>query len=548
MLRRSGLSIEQVLARMQINGYNITRSTFENRFTTRVQQKPNVTPECLLALIAAFTERLSGEERCLATEALELANLTRLPINYFRNVQQYFPEAEFASAFEQYVAPLGLNVPGPPLRTNTIEVSENNSALTQSQNINGITQDASSLATRDLGEAPDVFQFFGRDEEVILINRWIQDEGCRLLAVLGMGGIGKTTLVRKAAEQLDDIFDYVIWRSLQNTPPIDELLDDVIRFIGGDQAVRPAETSANRVARLVRLLRNHRVLIIFDGAETILQEGHDVGEYREGYEAFQTLFQQMGKVRHESCLVMTSREKPREIALLEHASSPVRSLRLEGLSVDAARSFLETKQLYGSDSTWEKFVQSYSGNPMALMLAADPIIEVFGGDIDTFMTDHAPMFAGIRDLVDDQFSRLSLLERSILQWLAIERDAVMPNELLDALKESVSEIRLLEALRALRRRSLIEQNSGGLILQNVIMEYMTDRFVRLIVAEIEAGLPALLSTFTLLKTQSKEYIRNNQRSFILDPILRELLRRESRETVEEMLFRILRKLRNFTFW
>ncbi|NJN93811.1 MAG: hypothetical protein HC875_06835 [Anaerolineales bacterium] len=38
--------------------------TFENRLTTPIDQKPNLSPSCLLALVAAFTERLTERERC----------------------------------------------------------------------------------------------------------------------------------------------------------------------------------------------------------------------------------------------------------------------------------------------------------------------------------------------------------------------------------------------------------------------------------------------------------------------------------------------------
>ena len=81
LFERSGLSIDQVVARMQIDGCEITRSTFENRFTTRVHQKPNVPAAWLLSLIRAFTKNLLSDERCRAEEAVELARLVRLPID-----------------------------------------------------------------------------------------------------------------------------------------------------------------------------------------------------------------------------------------------------------------------------------------------------------------------------------------------------------------------------------------------------------------------------------------------------------------------------------
>lgn len=38
------------------------------------------------------------------------------------------------------------------------------------------------------------------------------------------GGIGKTSLAVKIAEQVQDEFKFVIWRSLRNAPPIKDLL------------------------------------------------------------------------------------------------------------------------------------------------------------------------------------------------------------------------------------------------------------------------------------------------------------------------------------
>ena len=78
LLNRSGLSIKQVLARMQANGCDISRASFENRFTSRVDRSFNIPPEWTLALVSAFTERLTTQERCTAAEAITLAQLGQL--------------------------------------------------------------------------------------------------------------------------------------------------------------------------------------------------------------------------------------------------------------------------------------------------------------------------------------------------------------------------------------------------------------------------------------------------------------------------------------
>ncbi|MGK7901946.1 MAG: NB-ARC domain-containing protein, partial [Hormoscilla sp.] len=64
----------------------------------------------------------------------------------------------------------------------------------------------------DLADAPDVSPFYGRTAELTTLKQWILQERCRLVAVLGMTGIGKTAIAVQLVKQMSDKFDYVIWR------------------------------------------------------------------------------------------------------------------------------------------------------------------------------------------------------------------------------------------------------------------------------------------------------------------------------------------------
>jgi hypothetical protein len=57
---------------------------------------------------------------------------------------------------------------------------------------------------------------------------------------------------------------------------------------------------------------------------------------------------------------------------------------------------------------------------LALKLAAATIRDLFAGDVIAFLHDETPIFDDIRDVLDQQFARLSPLERELLVWLAIE--------------------------------------------------------------------------------------------------------------------------------
>ena len=57
-----------------------------------------------------------------------------------------------------------------------------------------------------------------------------------------MGGIGKTALSVRLGEQVQDEFEVLVWRSLRNAPPVEELLRDVIgvlsdQQVGGDARI-----------------------------------------------------------------------------------------------------------------------------------------------------------------------------------------------------------------------------------------------------------------------------------------------------------------------
>src|SRR5438128_10831424 len=82
------------------------------------------------------------------------------------------------------------------------------------------TADPAPQCRVDWGEASDGGPFYGRAKELAVLEEWMVAQGCRLLAVLGMGGIGKTALAIQLARQLQPSFERIFWRSLLNAPPI----------------------------------------------------------------------------------------------------------------------------------------------------------------------------------------------------------------------------------------------------------------------------------------------------------------------------------------
>ncbi|HEY9710088.1 MAG TPA: NB-ARC domain-containing protein, partial [Oculatellaceae cyanobacterium] len=195
----------------------------------------------------------------------------------------------------------------------------------------------------DWGEAIDVSVFFGRTDELAKLEYWILTDSCRLVALVGMGGIGKTALSVKLAEQIQDHFEFVSWRSLRNAPPLKEILANWIEFISNGQETNLATNISTQISQLLEYLRSSRCLLVLDNVESILGSGDCAGRYRDGYEDYGELFRRLGEVSHQSCLILTTREKPKEIASLEGGSLPVRSLQLMGLKVVEGRDFFRAQ-------------------------------------------------------------------------------------------------------------------------------------------------------------------------------------------------------------
>src|SRR5437879_11888598 len=90
----------------------------------------------------------------------------------------------------------------------------------------------------DGGEALDVPSFYGRAPELATLAHWVLEEGCRMVSVLGMGGVGKSALVVRAMHSLAAHFDVVLFRSLRDAPECSALLEACLQVLSPEALAR----------------------------------------------------------------------------------------------------------------------------------------------------------------------------------------------------------------------------------------------------------------------------------------------------------------------
>lgn len=394
------------------------------------------------------------------------------------------------------------------------------------------------------GQAIDVADFYGRIDELVTLNQWILEDRCRLVALVGIGGIGKTSIAAKLAEQIWDKFEYVYWLSLRDATPIEATLIKLIQFLSDEQEINLPESLGERLSLLIDYLRFKRCLLIFDNIESILRSGNTAGQYLDGYEGYGKLIRLVGEIPHQSCLLLTGREKPKEIGYQEGEKSSVRCLRVPGLKEVEGQKVLALKGIYGSESELKTLINTYVGNALALKIVASNINNIFGGNVNEFLQQDFTVFGDIRVLLEQQFERLSDLESMVMYWLAINREPVSLSEVREDIVSVVQQAELSETLESLIRRSLIESSANFFTLQPVVMEFVIDRLVKQVHKEIINQNPNLFRCLSLIKAQAKDYIRDIQIRFILKPVIDGLLDFfRTKTNIENQLAQILTTLR-----
>lgn len=297
----------------------------------------------------------------------------------------------------------------------------------------------------DLTTAPELNYNYGRDSEISTLKSWMVDDRARLITIYGLSGMGKTALILKLISEIQREFDYIIYRSLEPLPKLGKLKDHLKHFF--------AESSASPLPEIIDYFRSSRCLVILDDVQHLFKPGHLAGHYLTEYKHYHNFFQQVATSSHQSCLILSSWEKPGDIETLEKENEYTKSLKIEGLGA-SAKDILRQKKLQ-DESSWDELIQRYQGHPGWLNIISATILELFDGRA-AHLIEREELFLGdIEAKLELQLERLSELEKKVVHWLAIQDEVIAISQTYANLEVSPS--KFWQIMQSLNRRCLVEK-------------------------------------------------------------------------------------------
>ena len=329
--------------------------------------------------------------------------------------------------------------------------------------------------------APQTKNFVGRESELNSLEGWSNEPDCRCIVVSGMVGCGKTTLATKFARKVRDRFDYVIWFSLLQTPSLKTLLNNYLNLIE-PQALNSTELESLEISflisKFVECLRKHKVLLIVDGLQCVMEVSKTNTSYRKEYEEYGQFLRSIISTNHQSLLIATSRVQLKSLEY--YSKNQVKFLNLQGFNTKTTRSFLKRQNIAPAlESKISFLARILQGNPQLLKISHS-YLENFpeNNDSEKQTLQDISLLEEIKNLLELELSYSSSLEREIIYWLATSCSSISHQDLIQDIEQSQRKLEFLQSLNCLVKRSLITKVGETYSLMPLMKVYLRRKLVK----------------------------------------------------------------------
>jgi ABC-type cobalamin/Fe3+-siderophores transport system ATPase subunit len=322
----------------------------------------------------------------------------------------------------------------------------------------------SQLFYHDLTIAPKITHFYGRETELQTLSHWLINQNTRLISILGLPGIGKTTLVKKFVDLNLQNFNIIIWKNIKLSDSLDSIIAEIFKAINSEII-----QTENKLTQLFNLFRQQKCLIIIDNIQELFTPEQLAGKYKPEYKDYKTFLTMITEIEHQSNLILISQEQCQEMICIAEELYPIKCLDLPGLD----NTDILKNQKLKNEKSWSTLINLYEGNPAYLQDISSLIRNIFQGRVSEFLSEGLLLTEDMKYQLSELFNRLSTVEQQIVLEMSKSNQPVNREQLRESL--SLSSMELINGLQSLKRRYLvttIESDKTLFILSPVFREYV----------------------------------------------------------------------------
>ena len=301
----------------------------------------------------------------------------------------------------------------------------------------------------DLTSAPQIIKFYNRKTELETLSNWILNQNIRLISVMGLSGIGKTTLVKKFVDLNLENFEIIIWKNLRFPKALELIFDEILTTCHQESQ----NNISDKIKQISALLTEKKALIILDDVQNLFINGELAGQYQTQYLDYQNWFKTLTESQYQSTIILISQEQIPEIYCLEEESYPIKCLNLSGLD---NTEILENKNLKDPDR-WSELISLYQGNPKYIQDVTILIQDFFNDSVTEFLAEEQPILTNqMRSQFKQLFAKLSPLEQQLALELSKYKEPVVRETLKENLNLSSTDF-IIAVFSRMRGNKILER-------------------------------------------------------------------------------------------